>query len=141
MRVGIVLTIVAAFAAVGAGCGGGGGDSTSSSSATPATTAAATTTAATTTAATTTAATTTAATTTAAATGDVAAGKTFFEGTCQGCHLADGTKAGVGPVLAGGGRSDARIRNQVINGGGPMPGGLATGADLDNVVAFVLGIQ
>ena len=135
MRVGIVLTIVAAFAAVGAGCGGGS-DSTSSSSATPATTAAATTTAATTTAAT-----TTAATTTAAATGDVAAGKTFFEGTCQGCHLADGTKAGVGPVLAGGGRSDARIRNQVINGGGPMPGGLATGADLDNVVAFVLGIQ
>ena len=138
MRVGILLTIVGAFAAVGAGCGG---DSTSSSSATPATTAAATTTAATTTAATTTAATTTAATTTAAATGDVAAGKTFFEGTCQGCHLADGTKAGVGPVLAGGGRSDARIRNQVINGGGPMPGGLATGADLDSVVAFVLSIQ
>ena len=62
-------------------------------------------------------------------------------GTCQGCHLAAGTQAGVGPVLAGGGRSEERIRNQVINGGTVMPAGLATGADLDNVVAYVLSIQ
>ena len=47
----------------------------------------------------------------------------------------------MGPVLAGAGRSDERIRNQVINGGAAMPPGLATGADLDNVVAFVLSIQ
>ena len=87
------------------------------------------------------AATTTAGTTTAAATGDVAAGKTFFEGTCQGCHAKDGTEAAVGPILAGGGRSADRIRNQVVNGGGAMPGGLATGADLESVVAFVLSIQ
>jgi mono/diheme cytochrome c family protein len=144
IRVGIAVALVAAFAAVGAGCGGD--DNTTSPTTTPATTTAATTTAATTTAATTTAATTTAATTTAAtttaaATGDVAAGKTFFAGTCQSCHLNGGTQAGVGPVLAGGGRSDERIRNQVIKGGGAMPPGLATGADLDNVVAFVLSIQ
>ena len=148
IRVGIVIALVAAFAAVIAGCGGGGSSSstttpaTTQATTTAATTTEATTTAATTTAATTTAATTTAATTTAAAaTGDVAAGKVFFVGTCQGCHLAAGTQAGVGPVLAGGGRSEERIRNQVVNGGAAMPAGLATGADLDNVVAYVMSIQ
>lgn len=151
IRVGIVIALVVAIAAVIAGCGGS--DNSSSSTSTPATTeatttaattTAATTTEATTTEATTTAATTTEATTTAATTavaGDAVAGKVFFEATCQGCHLADGTQAGVGPVLAGGGRSAERIRNQVINGGGPMPAGLATGADLDNVTAYVLSIQ
>jgi mono/diheme cytochrome c family protein len=142
IRVGIVIALVTVFAAVIAGCGGSSGSSSTTTPATTqATTTAATTTAATTTAATTTAAATTAATTTAAATGDVAAGKVFFVGTCQGCHLAAGTQAGVGPVLAGGGRSEERIRNQVINGGAVMPAGLATGADLDNVVAYVLSIQ
>jgi mono/diheme cytochrome c family protein len=142
IRVGIAIVLVVVFAAVIAGCGGD--DNASTTTAAPGTTAA-TTTAATTTAATTTAATTTAATTTAAttteATGDVAAGTAFFAATCQGCHLAGGTQAGAGPVLAGGGRTEERIRNQVINGGGAMPAGLATGADLDNVVAFVLSIQ
>ena len=71
----------------------------------------------------------------------IAAGKTFFEGTCQGCHAKDGTVAGVGPVLTGGGRTADRIRSQVVNGGGAMPAGLASGADLDSVVAFVLSIQ
>jgi mono/diheme cytochrome c family protein len=138
IRVGIAIVLVVVFAAVIAGCGGD--DNASTTTAAPATTAPATTTAATTTAATTTAATTTAATTTAA-TGDVAAGTAFFAATCQGCHLAGGTQAGAGPVLAGGGRSEELIRNQVINGGGAMPAGLATGADLDNVTAFVLSIQ
>lgn len=144
IRIGVAVALIATFAAVGAGCGGD--DNAASPTTTPPTTTAATTTAATTTAATTTAATTTAATTTAPTpeappTGDVAAGKTFFAGTCQSCHLNGGTQAGVGPVLAGGGRSDERIRNQVINGGRAMPPGLATGTDLDNVVAFVLSIQ
>ena len=44
-------------------------------------------------------------------------------------------------ATVGGGRSADRIRNQVINGGGATPAGLATGADLDSVVAFVLSIQ
>lgn len=71
----------------------------------------------------------------------VAAGKTYFETTCQGCHNNLGTEAGVGPVLAGGGRAADLINNTVVNGKGAMPAGLASGADLENVVAFVLSIQ
>ena len=107
----------------------------------------ATTAGAATTTATTTAATTTAATTTSGGGGGsddtaaIAAGKTFFEGTCQGCHMADGTQAGVGPVLAGMGLTKDRIETQIKNGGGAMPPGLATGTDLENVTKFVLSIQ
>jgi mono/diheme cytochrome c family protein len=80
-------------------------------------------------------------TTAGPAEGDVAAGKTFFEGTCQGCHTNLGQAAGAGPKLAGLGLSADRIRDQVVNGGAVMPAGLASGTDLDNVVAFVLSIQ
>jgi mono/diheme cytochrome c family protein len=68
----------------------------------------------------------------------------LFEGKCQGCHENDGTEPGVGPRLADGGRTEERIRKQVVNGSpssGIMPAGLYSGTDLDNVVAFVLGIQ
>ena len=71
----------------------------------------------------------------------VAAGKTFFEGSCQGCHAAGGTQAGAGPVLAGKGLAEDRIKDQVTNGGGGMPPGLAAGDDLENVTKFVLSIQ
>ena len=47
----------------------------------------------------------------------------------------------MGPKLAGLGADAESIRNQVINGGGAMPGGLVSGADLDNVVAYVVSIQ
>lgn len=74
--------------------------------------------------------------------GDAAAGKTVFAASCTGCHMADGTAAGgVGPKLSGLGIDATTIKNQVINGGGPMPGGLVSGKDLDNVVAYVLSIQ
>lgn len=74
--------------------------------------------------------------------GDVAAGKTFFAATCTGCHMADGTEAGgVGPKLAGLGLTSEFIHDMVVNGGQIMPPGLATGADLDNVVAYVESIQ
>ena len=76
------------------------------------------------------------------AAGDAAAGKVFFASACTSCHLADGNDAGgVGPQLAGQGFDDPTVRNQVVNGGGAMPPGLASGADLDNVVAYVLSIQ
>lgn len=75
------------------------------------------------------------------AAGDAAAGKTFFEGTCQGCHPAGGTADGVGPKLEGIGWDADQISNQVENGGGAMPPGLASGADLENVVAYVLSLQ
>lgn len=73
--------------------------------------------------------------------GDVAAGKTFFEGTCQGCHMADGSQAGAGPKLAGAGLTADAIQKQIETPAGTMPPGLATGDDLKNVVAFVLSIQ
>ena len=71
----------------------------------------------------------------------IAAGKTFFEATCQGCHTAGGTQAGIGPVLAGKGLTDGRISGQIVNGGGAMPAGLASGDDLKNVTKFVLSLQ
>jgi mono/diheme cytochrome c family protein len=73
---------------------------------------------------------------------EVVAGQTFFAATCTGCHLNDGLDAGgVGPQLAALGLDAAAIRNQVVNGGVAMPPGLASGADLDNVVAYVVSIQ
>lgn len=77
----------------------------------------------------------------AAASGDVAAGKTIFEATCQGCHTAGGTVAGVGPKLQGMGLSLDKIKYQITNGGGGMPGGLLSGTDLDNAAAYVESIQ
>lgn len=71
----------------------------------------------------------------------IAAGKTFFEGTCQGCHMAGGTQAGAGPVLAGKGLTKDRIETQIVNGGAAMPPGLASGTDLENVTNFVLSLQ
>ncbi len=125
LRLGILIAALGALAAFGAGCGG------SDDPAAPASTAAST-------PSTSTPATTTA---TTGGTDDVAAGKVLFDNKCQSCHLNGGTERGVGPVLAGGGRSEERIRDQVINGGGAMPPGLVTGTDLDQVVAFVLSIQ
>ena len=77
----------------------------------------------------------------AAAGGDVAAGKTIFEATCQGCHPAAGTQAGVGPKLQGRGLALAAIKTQIMNGKGAMPGGLLSGTDLDNAAAYVESIQ
>ncbi|MDA2953311.1 MAG: c-type cytochrome [Actinomycetota bacterium] len=77
-----------------------------------------------------------------ASSGDVAAGKTVFEANCQGCHPAGGTQAGgVGPQVSMTKLDAAQIKYQIVNGKGAMPGGLATGADLDNVVAYVVSIK
>lgn len=75
------------------------------------------------------------------ASGDVAAGKTAFEASCQGCHTAGGTQAGVGPKLQGAGLTPTAITTQIVNGGGAMPGGLVSGTDLTNVVAYVSSLQ
>jgi mono/diheme cytochrome c family protein len=77
-----------------------------------------------------------------AAKGDAAAGKTVFAASCTACHMQDGMAAGgIGPKLAGSGFDAETIRHQVEVGGGPMPGGLVSGKDLDDVVAYVLSIQ
>lgn len=73
--------------------------------------------------------------------GDAAAGETIFASSCGGCHTNGGQEAGVGPKLAGAGLDAARVETQIVNGGGAMPGGLVSGDDLDNVVAYVVSIQ
>jgi cytochrome c551 len=76
------------------------------------------------------------------AAGDVAAGEEVFATNCSGCHLNNGQDAGgVGPQLAGGGRDAALVETTVVNGKGAMPGGLVSGDDLENVVAYVVSIQ
>ena len=120
-----------------AGCGGDDDSADDTTTEAPATTTAPATTEA--------PATTTAPATTAGGGGDAAAveeGQIFFANTCSGCHLENGTAAGgTGPRLEGRGVTEAEIREQIMNGGGAMPPGLATGQDLDNVTAYVLSLQ
>lgn len=73
--------------------------------------------------------------------GDAAAGEAFFAQSCQGCHMDGGRAAGVGPQLAGAGLDAATVEDVVSNGRGAMPPGLASGDDLTNVVAYVVGLQ
>ena len=125
-RMAVAVLAVAGVIGLAAGCGGGddGAEATTTTEA-PATTTAPST--------------TSGGGNTAAA---VEEGQIFFAETCTGCHLENGTAGGgVGPQLAGAGLTEQQIRDQVINGGGAMPAGLAKGQDLDNVVAYVLSIQ
>jgi cytochrome c551 len=76
------------------------------------------------------------------AAGDAAAGEQIFATTCTGCHLNNGQDAGgVGPQLAGQGLDAELVTTTVMNGRGAMPAGLVSGADLENVVAYVVSIQ
>lgn len=69
-------------------------------------------------------------------------GEIFFASNCTGCHLENGTAAGgVGPQLSDSGLTEDEIVEQIENGGGAMPAGLATGQDLENVTAYVLSLQ
>ncbi len=75
--------------------------------------------------------------------GDAAAGKTYFEGgSCQGCHPAGGTQAGVGPDLTASKMTADQLKTQIEKGGGAMPPqAQVTGDDLENVVAYILSIR
>jgi mono/diheme cytochrome c family protein len=141
IRAAAALAVVAACGSLAlAGCG-----SSDSSQAPPAATTAATTSPApaTTTPATTAPEGTTTATTTTspAGAGDAAAGKVLFAQTCEACHAGLGTRAAVGPKLAGLGLKPAFIRMRVEKGKSPMPAGLVTGKDLEDIVAYVKSIQ
>lgn len=82
-----------------------------------------------------------AATTLESAPGDVNAGTTVFEAKCAGCHADLGKKAGVGPAMVGSTLSTDEIRTQIKNGKGAMPGGLVSGTELADVVAYVDSIK
>ncbi len=74
--------------------------------------------------------------------GDAAAGQQVFTANCQSCHLNGGQDAGgVGPQLAGQGLTADAVTQIVTNGRGAMPGGLVSGEDLTDVVAYVVSIQ
>ncbi len=73
--------------------------------------------------------------------GDVNAGTTVFEAKCAGCHADLGKKAGVGPAIVGSTLSTDEIRTQIKNGKGAMPGGLVSGTELADVVAYVDSIK
>jgi cytochrome c551 len=75
------------------------------------------------------------------ASGEVEAGLEVFAANCTSCHTDNGNQAGVGPQLAGAGLDAAAIETTVVNGRGIMPGGLVSGEDLANVVAYVESIQ
>lgn len=141
-----LLSIIAVIGAAGllTACGGDDdtGQATTESTTAAVSTQATTAAAPATTAPATTAPATTAPATTAGSDAAAKAGLVVFKASCTGCHMADGTEAGgVGPKLAGLGLTADAIRNQVVNGGGAMPGGLVSGDDLDAVTAYVVSIQ
>ena len=69
----------------------------------------------------------------------VAAGKDLFASTCGGCHTlaAAGTTGNVGPNLDGLKPDQATVQAAIQNGPGAMPAGLLTGAQAQQVAAFV----
>lgn len=72
--------------------------------------------------------------------GEPARGGQTFVARC-GCHANGGRSAGYGPKLAGAGLAEPGIRAIVVNGRTPMPAGLVTGQDLEDVVAYVVSLQ
>lgn len=72
--------------------------------------------------------------------GDAYSGELLFQDRCAGCHGVGGVEGGVGPPLAGTELDLAEIQAQIETGSGVMPGGLVTGDDLDDVLAYVATI-
>lgn len=76
--------------------------------------------------------------------GDAAEGEQVFATSCSSCHLNNGQDAGgIGPQIAGAGLDEPTARDIIENGvpGTAMAGGLVTGDDYENVVAYVLSLQ
>jgi cytochrome c551 len=78
--------------------------------------------------------------------GDAANGKVLFTSkTCSSCHSAVSGTASPFPsapnlaeLNASGALNTATILTQIQNGGGPMPAGLASGQDADDLAAYIL---
>jgi len=72
----------------------------------------------------------------------VEAGQQAFNQACTTCHAMDGIGAGpIGPNLEGVGLTADQISSVIVNGQGSMPGGLVSGQQLDEVVAYLETIQ
>ena len=69
-----------------------------------------------------------------------AGAKLFAAKGCTGCHGLAGAGGGVGPKLAGRGLDEALVRARVAQGKGVMPAGLATGTDVDSIVAYLRSV-
>ena len=70
------------------------------------------------------------------------AGLVVFNQACTACHAEGGIGDGpIGPNLEGNGLTNEEIQNVINNGQGTMPGGLVTGQEFDDVVAYVEAIQ
>jgi cytochrome c550 len=69
--------------------------------------------------------------------GDAARGETLFAQNCQTCHGEGGEGGGIGPTLVGSETTIGQARATIENGSGVMPGGLVTGEDLDDVLAYL----
>jgi mono/diheme cytochrome c family protein len=73
------------------------------------------------------------------ASGDADRGAVVFERACAACH-GTGGEGGSGPRLVGSGLDRDAVTEQVRQGSGVMPGGLVTGQDEADVVAYVVSI-
>ena len=80
------------------------------------------------------------------ASGDPVNGKALFVSkTCSGCHADQAGAQSPFPAApnladlnASGNLTEARILTQIQNGGGPMPAGLASGQDAQDIAAYIL---
>jgi mono/diheme cytochrome c family protein len=78
--------------------------------------------------------------------GDATNGKALFTSkTCSGCHaVAPGAASpfsgapNLADLNASGTLTETVILNQIANGGGPMPAGLASGQDAQDIAAYIL---
>ena len=72
--------------------------------------------------------------------GDATRGALVFDETCAGCHGEGGVGGSPGPRLVGSGLDAAEVVAVVEPGRGVMPPGLVSGADLEDVAAYVASI-
>lgn len=73
----------------------------------------------------------------AAAGGDPTRGAALFATNCSSCHGQNGAGGGIGPTLAGVPRDADTVAGVIATGRGAMPGGLVSGDDAADVVAYV----
>jgi mono/diheme cytochrome c family protein len=82
------------------------------------------------------------------ASGDATKGEALFtEKTCSSCHADQAGAASpfsgapnLADLNASGSLDEQKILDQIANGGGPMPAGLASGQDAQDIAAYILSL-